>query len=145
MAAVTQIRNPLGGADNVALTHLLTGEQHTERGRFHANETPVDISDYTITAQGERYDGTVQGDNVSNLVKVPNVPAVDLPVHKIDDANGLWQFTIPSNIIPTGRNPDAGAMTVPVLLVYLTYAIGSSPVREVLKHRWLFTFRRGYA
>lgn len=145
MAAITQIRNPLGGADQVALLHLLVGEKRELSGQFVRNEHPVDISTYTVTVRGEHYTASVQGNSVSNMVPLRGIKPVDLAVDILNAAEGRWSFTIPADIIPLARNPKANATTIPVMALYLTYSDDPIDPSFTFKHRMIVTFRRGVA
>lgn len=144
MANITTIANPLGGADQVSLMHLLAGEQRELSGKFTDNDAPVDITNFAITAQAEHYMADVNGDNISNMVLVDALPTFTLPVTVVNAAQGSFSVTIDKDIISDMRNPEANATRIPVVAVYFSYADHAASPNFVFKHRMLLTFRRGH-
>ena len=149
MARVTQIRDPLGGADNVSLIELIRGEAFVDHGQWvdddeqaeGENPTPVDITGFTITAHAEFYTGIFTGAAPSALQRVDTIPVRALEVEVLDAKAGAFDVKIPADLYPNAIEVDLTA-DVPMAIIW-TKHVHDATSTVVDQYRDFIVFRRG--
>ena len=109
------------------------------------NGDAVNLTPYTLTAEGEWYNGTVTAASTTGMEIISGSSKIDLTskITKNSDqaASPGAVFSIDSDV-EYSDNIDANATVIPQLLVYLKAAIGAAQVRVyVFRIAW----RRGKA
>ncbi len=136
MPRLSNIKEFLGGADNVLQIEVLQGEQHRLTGvlRNTANNA-LDISGYTLEVATEFYHGTVSTGARSSAVSSldlfestdPNYDANSLgeaTVAITDGPNGVFQLTIPENLYELDIPADIDG-PLPIAVIYVRYSDGT--------------------
>ena len=149
MARVTQIQDPMGGANNVSLIELIRGEAFVDEGQWVAddekaetdNPTVIDITPYTITAHAEFYTCHYDGGSPSGLQRDDSIPVRVLDVAKVDAPNGIFTVSIPADLYP---NPIEADITVDVPMCIIWHKHVHDATQAVVdQYRDIIVFRRG--
>ena len=141
MAGVLSFSQYLGGPDNINIEQIFPSTQRTLNYNYSRNITGWTflVEQQTIVVDTVAFDRNTGAPNFAGSQVIGYFDAQAISNAYItgrDNANGLINITIPTNMYTGPILPDA-RKNVPITIVSVTWTDASSPV-QINTHRWAF-------
>ena len=147
---VSNIKNVLGGADNVSVIEVINGEQRVWEGAFTNDGAAVDITNFTLEAAAKYFTADIASagksytiDNLTETDPQPSQPS--LLIEKKSAVDGTFKFVLPDDIYDGEVAVDAST-GIPLVLIFFRYITGADTIPDpqpILMHRLLVIVRAG--